>query len=157
MTDHHLAQFNIAAARHPTDDPRMADFMNALDELNSVADSSPGFVWRLVDEGSNDATSLRAEFGGVEQMVNLSVWESVDHLWNYVFRSGHLDFLRRRGEWFVPPAGPITVLWWVPSGHLPSVDEGLERLGLLRSEGPTDRGFTFRERFDPSGAREAAA
>lgn len=145
----HLAQMNIAVPRFPTDDPQMADFMHALDEINDVADNAPGFVWRLVSDGGNDATDLRADFGGTEQMINMSVWESIDDLWNYVYRSGHLDFLRRRGEWFVAPSGPIAVLWWVPAGHVPTVDEGLERLGLLRSNGAGPEAFTFRDRFEP--------
>ncbi len=150
MADYHLAQMNIAIGRHPTDDPRMADFMEALDEINAVADASPGFVWRLVGEGSNDATDLRASFGGAEQMINMSVWSSVEALWDYVYRSGHLEFLRRRGEWFAPPSGPVTVLWWVPTGQIPTVEEGLDRLDRLRRDGPTARAFTFRDRFDPA-------
>ena len=147
-SERHLAQMNLATARFPTDDPRMAGFMDALDEINAVADASPGFVWRLVSDGANDATSLRAEFGGAEQMINMSVWESADRLWDYVYRSAHLDFLRRRGEWFEPPDGPITVLWWVPAGHVPTADEGLERLAKLRADGPTADAYTFRDRFD---------
>ena len=150
MTGHHLAQMNIAVSRFPTTDPRMTDFMDALDEINAVADASPGFVWRLVSEGANDATSLRAEFGGAEQMVNMSVWDSPDNLWNYVYRSGHLDFLRRRGEWFESPSGPITVLWWVAAGHIPTVEEGVDRLQRLRSDGPSPDAFTFRQRYAPS-------
>lgn len=151
MTDTvHLAQMNIAVPRYPTDDPRMADFMHALDRINDVADNSPGFVWRLVSDGGNDATALRADFGGEEQMINMSVWESVDDLWNYVYRSGHLDFLRRRGEWFTAPAGTITVLWWVPVGHIPSIEEGLDRLEMLRRDGPTSKAFSFRDRFEPA-------
>ncbi|MEZ5226717.1 MAG: DUF3291 domain-containing protein, partial [Acidimicrobiales bacterium] len=100
---------NIAIARYPTDDERMSGFMDALNEINALAERSPGFVWRLVGEGSNDATSLRAAFGGAEQMVNMSVWDSGDALWDYVYRTGHLDFLRRRGDWFERPSGPILV------------------------------------------------
>jgi len=146
----HLAQMNIAVPRFPTDDPRMSDFMNALDEINDVADNSPGFVWRLVSDGGNDATSLRADFGGEEQMINMSVWESTEALWNYVYRSGHLDFLRRRTEWFARPSGTIAVLWWVPAGHIPSVEEGLDRLDRLRHHGPSPEAFSFREQFEPS-------
>ena len=150
MPTHHLAQMNIAAARYLLDDPRMAGFMSALDEINDVADRSPGFVWRLVSDGGNDATSLRATFGGAEQMINMSVWESSETLRAYVYRSAHLDFLRRRGEWFVPPAGPVVVLWWVPAGHIPAIAEGLDRLASLRSDGPSPHAFTFREIFEPT-------
>ncbi len=149
---HHLAQLNIAVPRFPTDDPRMDGFMSALDEINALADRSPGFVWRLVGEGSNDATELRADLDGQEQMVNLAVWEDVESVWNYVYRSDHLDYLRQRREWFEAPAGPVIVCWWVPAGELPTVEEGMERLALLREHGPTPEAFTFRDRFDPPTA-----
>lgn len=141
----HLAQLNVAIPRLPLDDPEMAEFMAALDAVNAVADASPGFVWRLVAEGSNNATDLRAPVGGVPQMINMSVWDSREALWTYVYRSEHVDFLRRRSEWFERPADPHLVLWWVPAGELPTVDDGLARLDLLRTIGPSEAAFTFRE------------
>ncbi len=149
---YHLAQLNVAVPRFPTDDPRMDGFMSALDEINALADRSPGFVWRLVGEGSNDATDLRADLDGQEQMINLAVWEDVDSVWNYVYRSDHLDYLRQRREWFETPSGPVIVCWWVPAGELPTVEDGMERLALLRVHGPTPEAFTFRDRFDPPAA-----
>lgn len=146
----HLAQLNVAVPRFPTDDPRMAGFMSMLDEINAVADASEGFVWRLVSEGANDATSLRTPLDGIEQMVNMSVWETYEALREYVYRSAHLDLLRRRGDWFATPADAILVLWWVPAGHVPSVTEGLGRLESLRAHGPTPEAFTFRHRFEPA-------
>lgn len=151
----HLAQLNIATPRYPTDDPRMAGFMDALDHVNAVADASPGFVWRLVGDDSNNATDLRARHGDREVMVNLSVWESRDALWNYVYRSGHLDYLRRRNEWFERPDGEFLVLWWVPEGHNPTVEEAVARLAVLTAAGPTPDAFSFRE-FFPAPAGSAA-
>jgi hypothetical protein len=98
VSAYHLAQLNIAVSRFPVDDPRMAGFTSMLDEINALADGSPGFVWRLVSEGANDATALRARLDGANQMVNMSVWEGRGALWGYVYRSAHLDFLRRRGS-----------------------------------------------------------
>src|SRR5688500_2858531 len=100
VSDHHLAQLNIAVPRFPIDDPRMAGFTSMLEAINALADATPGFVWRLVSEGANDATALRAPLDGADQMVNMSVWQSREALWEYVYRSTHLDFLRRRGDWF---------------------------------------------------------
>jgi hypothetical protein len=148
MTGVHLAQLNIATPRYPTDDPRMGDFMAALDRVNAVADAAPGFVWRLVGEGANDATDLRARHGDREVMVNMSVWIDRDALRAYVYRSEHLDFLRRRTEWFDKPDGEFMVLWWVPAGHIPTVDEALARLAALSRLGPTPEAFTFRQHFD---------
>lgn len=127
----------------------MADFASALDAINALADESPGFIWRLVSDGGNDATALRAPVDGVEQMVNMSLWTDRDALWQYVYRTEHVDFLRRRSEWFVPGPGPYVALWWVPSGHIPTVDEAVERLEHLRDHGATPTAFTFRTFFDP--------
>lgn len=149
VTDLHLAQLNVAQPRMAVDDPAMAGFTSMLDTINAVADRSPGFVWRLVSEGANNATSLRAPVDGVDLMINMSVWESRDALWDYVYRSVHLDFVRRRGEWFDKPANEVLVLWWVPAGHIPTVDEGLARLELLRRNGPGPEAFTFRRAFEP--------
>ncbi|MER7281358.1 DUF3291 domain-containing protein [Dactylosporangium sp. NPDC000244] len=144
MTDH-LAQLNVGVPVGPRDDPRMAGFYADIDRINAVADEYPGFVWRLVDDGGADATSLRP-FGG-DLMVNMSVWASLEDLRQYTFRSGHLDVLRRRREWFVPLGEAHAVLWWVPSGHRPSLTEARDRLELLRRSGPTPEAFTFRDVF----------
>ena len=126
----------------------MAGFYAELDRINKIADEWPGFVWRLVDDSGADATSLRP-FGG-DIMVNLSVWESLETLREFTFRSGHLDILRRRREWFRPFGDAYAVMWWVPAGHIPTVEEAGERLDLLRREGPTARAFTFRYPFPAS-------
>jgi hypothetical protein len=150
MPDHHLAQFNVATTKHPLDDPRMAGFVELLTPLNALADGTPGFVWRLMEDGAPDATGLRP--AGENVIVNFSVWETRQALWDYVYRSGHLEALRRRREWFRRHAESHQVLWWIPAGHIPTVEEGLERLQLLRAHGPSPRAFTFRETFTPHDA-----
>src|ERR1700744_141077 len=117
MTDMHLAQLNVARPRAAMDDPQMADFKAALEPINRLADTAPGFVWRLTDGFGADATTLRLTDG--EIMVNLSVWDSRDALWNFAYRSPHMDYLRRRREWFHQLAEPYQVLWWGPAGHRP--------------------------------------
>jgi len=153
MPTYHLAQLNVARPMAPLDDPVMAGFMGGLKELNALADAAPGFVWRLVDSGGEDATGLRLADTGdaADVMVNLSVWESLESLRAYVYRSAHLDALRRRREWFRHPDGPYAVLWWIPAGHLPTVAEAAERLARLADEGPGPAAFTFREAFAPPG------
>jgi Domain of unknown function (DUF3291) len=143
---HHLAQFNIGTPRFPLDDHRMAGFMSQLASINALADAAPGFVWRLIAEGASDATSLRYPSLG-DKIVNFSVWESREALWDYVYRSDHLDVLRQRTQWFELPAGDHLVLWWVPAGHIPTVDEAIERLDLLHRDGPSSAAFTFRHFF----------
>jgi len=94
---HHLAQINIGRMRAPLDSLVMADFVAQLDAIKALADCSPGFVWRLQGEG-NDATSLRP-FDDDFIIVNMSVWESLEHLRAYVYKSAHTVALRRRREW----------------------------------------------------------
>jgi uncharacterized protein DUF3291 len=151
MTGHHLAQLNVGTLRFPLDDVRMHGFTSMLDTINEVADNSPGFVWRLVEEGNNDATALRTPLGD-DVLVNMSVWESRDALWDFVYRSGHLDVLRRRAEWFELPKAAFQVMWWIPAGHIPTVEEAVERLQLLREQGPSPSAFGFREVYTAEDA-----
>jgi hypothetical protein len=155
MTGHHLAQFNVGILKFPLDDVRAHSFTSLLETLNEVADSAPGFVWRLVDDGGKDASGIRTSLGD-DVFVNMSVWESRDTLWNYVYRSGHLDVLRRRAEWFQPPKAPFQVMWWIPAGHIPTVEEAVERLELLRERGPSPSAFGFRDTYLPEDAAAAS-
>ncbi|MEU5634752.1 DUF3291 domain-containing protein [Streptomyces rishiriensis] len=148
----HLAQLNVATLRHPLDDPRTASFVEMLDPVNAVADSAPGFVWRLVEEGAADATGLRPAGEGV--IVNLTVWQTREALWDFTYRSGHLEAMRRRREWFERHTEAHLVLWWVPAGHLPTVDEALERLADLRAHGPSPRAFTFASSYTAAEAAQ---
>jgi hypothetical protein len=141
----HLAQLNIATLIEPLDSPRLADFVAALPEVNAIADAAPGFVWRLVDDTGADATQLRPF--GPDDIVNLTVWESVETLREFVFRSGHVEPLWRRREWFQVPDQPYAVLWWVPAGHIPTVAEAAQRLAQLREHGPGPEAFTLREPY----------
>jgi hypothetical protein len=122
----------------------MAEFVALLDPINQLADESPGFVWRLqTDEGN--ATAVRA-FDDERVIVNMSVWESVDHLADFVYRSAHLSVMRRRREW-LERIHVHMALWWVPVGHAPSVAEAEDRVAHLREYGPTPYAFTFKARF----------
>ncbi|MFG2577554.1 DUF3291 domain-containing protein [Streptomyces sp. NPDC048481] len=147
----HLAQLNVATLRHPLEDPRTAPFVEMLDPVNAAADKAPGFVWRFTGEGANDATGVRP--AGENVIVNLTVWQTQEALWDFTYRSGHLEAMRRRREWFERHVEAHLVLWWVPVGHLPTVDEALERLADLRAHGPSPRAFTF---SSPHTAAEAA-
>lgn len=155
MTGYHIAQLNVGVVRAPVDAPELADFMAGIDPVNALADAEPGFVWRLRDGDGPGATALRPR--GPDFLVNLSVWETLEALRNFVYRNGpHLDFMRRRREWFHRMAEPYLVLWWVPSGHIPSLEEGLSRLDLLRDNGPCPSAFTFHDPYDaPASAAEA--
>jgi hypothetical protein len=141
----HLAQLNIARAKAPLDGPELAEFVAALDPVNALADESSGFVWRLQDE-DGDATSIRA-FDDDLMIVNMSVWESIEALWRFVYDSGHLEVMRRRREWFTRIASAHMVLWWIEAGAVPSLDEAKLRLEHLGAHGPTPHAFTFKHHF----------
>lgn len=152
MESHELAQLNIAVMKQPLDAPEMADFVGNLDRINALAEQSPGYVWRLQTE-DGDATAVRPL--GDDTLVNLSVWRDVAALQDYVYRSAHVEIMRRRNEWFDRLQEAFVVLWWVPAGHRPTVDEAVARLQLLRADGPTPRAFGFKSPFPPPGAAVA--
>lgn len=150
MSGYHLAQVNIGRFRKPVEDPANADFVNALDSVNALAEGSPGFVWRLTGEGNN-ATDLKP-FDDPNMAINMSVWESVEALAAFVYRNmDHRGVMRRRREWFEEM--PVYMaLWWVPAGVTPTVDDAKARLALLERLGPTAEAFTFKQPFAaPSG------
>ena len=141
----HLAQVNIALPREPLDTPALADFVALLEPVNALADSAPGFVWRLqTDEG--DATSIRA-FDDERLIINMSVWESVEALWAFVYSGEHLAVMRRRREWMERIEATYLALWWIRAGTLPTVEEAKERIELLSERGPSAEAFTFKQRF----------
>jgi hypothetical protein len=145
MTDYHIAEINIAHMRASLEDPVMKDFVDNLDRINAVADDASGFVWRLQTE-EGDATSIRV-FDNDMLIVNMSVWESIEALFQYVYASDHADIFRRRGEWFTKMDAPVLAMWWIPAGHIPTLDEAKEKLDLMAREGPTPLAFTFKKRF----------
>ena len=146
---YHLAQLNIAHALGDMDGPIMADFVAQLDEINALAEASPGFVWRLKDETGN-ATSYQV-FDNPRIIVNLSVWEDVAALHHYTYRSAHSRVFKRKKEWFSPLGKPAMVLWWIPAGHTPTELEAKEQLEHLQTHGPTPHAFTFLKQFTPTG------
>jgi len=144
MSRYELAQLNIARARAPLDSPVMADFVGNLERINRLAETMPGYVWRLKDE-SGDATALRP-FGD-DILVNMSVWKDVESLRAFMFRTDHTAIMRRRQEWFERMDEAYAVFWWVPAGHRPGMLEAWERLEHLRLHGASAQAFTLRTPF----------
>jgi len=148
-----LAQLNIGIIKGPMDSPVMADFAANLERINALADQTSGFIWRLqTDEG--DATAIRP-FDDENMLVNMSMWRDVESLRRFVYRSDHVDIMRRRGQWFERMSEAFLVLWWVPTGHRPSVAEAVARLEILRRDGPTAEAFTFRQSYPAPDAVES--
>lgn len=148
MGDFHLAQANITVGRWPFDHWRMRGFVSRVDPINDLAQQAPGFVWRPTsDQMIADLQRLGRD--PMLEAFNLSVWESVEALWEFTFRGLHLEAVKRSDKWF-DPATAFDVMWWVPAGHRPTTEEGLAKLDLVATQGPTPDGFTFRRRFGPA-------
>lgn len=147
MTSWHLAQMNVARALYPLDDPRLADFVDNLDRINALAEASPGFVWRLQSDAGNATDIIVSD--DPQFIINLTVWEDKDSLFDYVYKSAHRDVMVKRREWFEKPAATYQVLWWIKAGTVPTAAEGLARLDALRQDGPTPHAFTFKAMFPP--------
>jgi hypothetical protein len=146
----HIAQVNIGRLVAPVDAPEVAEFMAALEPVNALADAAPGFVWRLQDD-SGDATSLRV-FDDDTILINMSVWESIEALWQFVYKSRHVDYFRRRREWFERFEATYLALWWLPAGTLPTAEDAKERIEHLETQGPTPYAFTFKKRYATPGS-----
>ena len=141
----HLAQLNIAKTKYSLEASEIKEFVDNLDPVNHLAESSHGFIWRLKDE-SGDATNIKA-FSDPNIIVNMSVWESVDALKNFMFRTHHRDFMRRKKEWFHNIPEDSYVLWWIPVDHTPTVEEAIIKLEYLRNHGDTPNAFSFKSNF----------
>jgi hypothetical protein len=149
MSQYQLAQLNIATMKESKESPLMGDFVANLERIYAIAERSPGFVWRLKDE-EEEAAGIR--LFGESILINMSVWENIEALRSFVFKSAHLEVLRRRWEWFEKMTEAYTVLWWTPAGQRPTVLEAKERLMYLRQYGSTTYAFTFRDVFAVPGA-----
>jgi len=143
--EYQLAQVNVARMISDLDDPAMAGFASRLDEVNTLADYSEGFVWRF-RVGDGDATYLRP-FDDARILFNLSVWESLEDLKGYVYSSSHLELLQSKAKWFAKLGEPHMALWWIEKGRLPSVEEALEKLSVIRANGPSRDAFTFADPY----------
>lgn len=149
MTEWRIAQLNVGVAHGPMEGPVMADFMARLDEINALAERTPGYVWRLKSEAGN-ATDIKVTDDPLF-IVNLTLWRSIDDLFEFTYRSTHKELFKRRFDWFERSTTPTMVLWWQQPGTVPTVEEALTRLRLLTDRGPTPEAFTFKQRFPPPG------
>lgn len=144
----HLAQLNVAKAKFPLTDPRMGEFISLLAEVNSAGERSEGFVWILKDE-TGTAVNFNL-FDDPLLLVNMTVWESLDDLRKFAYHGVHGQVFRRRKEWFIPTGRESTVLWWIREGHIPTVEEGKEKMLELWRSGPTPVAFSLVRIFEPT-------
>ena len=139
---HYLAELNIGRLLAPTDDPRVAEFMGALDRVNGMGKRMPGFVWMMEGSGEPGTGNTAAKLDGDAQFVsNLTVWENVTTLENFVWNTVHRSFYERRAEWFEVLGKMHFVMWWVPSGHRPTLTEALAKLAHKDANGDSDQAF----------------
>ena len=144
-----LSQINVGRLVAPKGDPRVAPFFDELDRINALAERSPGFIWRL-QSGSGNATDIQTTSDPLF-LVNISVWSDAEVLFDFVYRSAHTPEMARRREYFERFEGAYQALWWIPAGHIPTIDEGLARLWRLDRYGATRDAFTFKARFPAPG------
>jgi heme-degrading monooxygenase HmoA len=149
---YHLAQANVAYALHDVDDPRLAEYFARLDEMNELADGSPGFVWRYLTD-SRDPN--QRELDDPRVLFNMSVWTSVEALHAYTYRTRHAEVYAARKRWFADAhqviGGHALAMWWIEAGTRPTVVEARARLERVEREGPGPEAFTFKRRFPPPG------
>lgn len=143
-----LAQLNVARLTHPLGAPHNAEFVAVLDAVNTIAEVSPGFVWRLTDSSGRPSSYITAT-DDPHMIVNLTVWDDVASLRHFTYRSGHGAYFRRRREWFEPSSCVNMVCWWIPAGDVPPLTDAMARLERLRTSGPSDAGFMLAEPLDP--------
>ncbi|MBE9397343.1 DUF3291 domain-containing protein [Pontibacterium sp. N1Y112] len=139
MTQYHLAQLNIATPLYELTDPRMVEFVDNLNRINTLAEQHPGFIWRLVGDDNNATSCVIADRPGV--LPNLSVWQDMDAFKDYVYKSDHVSFLKRRDQWFQCSEGLLVVMWWIPAGHRPTIEKAVKRLDYLAAHGPSEQCF----------------
>ena len=140
-----IAQINVARMIAPFDSSTMKEFRDFIDPINQLAESSPGFLWRYTNELEDE----RIHFPDNYIVVNISVWETVEDLHEFVYRTVHSYFIKSRKRWFHQLGHPHTALWWVDHGEIPDLSDGKQRLELLDNQGPTEKAFTFSKIIGP--------
>lgn len=150
-TNYHLAQLNVARMLGALDSPVMKKFAEGLEPINALADVSPGFVWRLKDEGNANAATSYRPFADDMIIINMSVWKDLDSLKHFVFDTAHKEFLKNRKQWFERIKEAYVVMWWIPAGHKPDIAEAITRLKFLRKKGDTEKAFSFKKLFPAPG------
>jgi len=134
-----IYQFNVAQMKHPKDAPDMQSFFNAVPHVQRLAESSPGFIWRELNE---DDPTIGKRLGA-DFIVNLSAWESLDSLYAFVFSQSHRQIMMARDHWFTHVGKALSVVWFANDAPYPSWDQAIDRLEMLWQNGPTRDAFDY--------------
>lgn len=144
--DYQLAQINVARMRGVTINDRiMQEFVENSEQVNRLAESSKGFIWRLKDE-SNNSISFNP-FNDEQVIINLSVWEDIESLEYFTYKTFHTEFIKRRKEWFQKYGKAHYALWWIKKNEFPDLTESINKLELLQTHGPSQDAFTFKTKY----------
>ncbi len=141
--DWHLAEVNIARLKAPLDDPRTADFANALEQINTLAERMDGFVWRFID-GTGNATDTQVVDDPMV-IFNASIWRDAAALETFVWGTVHKQFYHRRAEWFDALGSMHFAMWWLPPGETFTPGDAMRRLTHLDTQGPSATAFGWAE------------
>lgn len=141
MAPMQVAEINIATAIDELDSDTLAEFVSRIDEINTLAEQAPGFVWRLT--GEPDGPAPEPAYPDPRTIVTVSVWDSIESLKNFVFKTAHLELMRKKADWFKRPTEAHLAMWWVPAGTEITEREAADRLAHLIKHGPSEHAFTF--------------
>ena len=141
--DWQLAELNVARLKADPDSPAVADFMAALDRINGLSERMDGFVWRHVF-GLDPALDARTS-ENPRVIYNASVWRDAASLERFVWDTVHLQFYRRRTEWFDALGAMHFAMWWVPPGTVLVPEDARARLAHLDAHGPSETAFGWAE------------
>ena len=123
----------------------MQGFVDQLAAVNLEGEESPGFVWILKDE-TGTAVSFNL-FGDTNLLINLTVWEDLESMKQFIYNGLHQKVFRERRQWFEAMDKEHLALWWVPQGHIPSLEEAKEKMHDLWTGGPSPQVFSFKKLY----------
>ncbi len=123
-----------------------SEFINNRDQLNRLGEKSKGFIWHLIVDHAINHEIIQLDDDAYTP-VNLSVWDTIDDLYDYVYKTTHGEMLLRKADWLAKMQQMRTAIWYVAPDHLPSIKEACERMAMLQKEGETPLAFTFKKRF----------
>ena len=151
MSKFHLAQINIGRTLAPLDAPLMKEFTDFLAPVNKLGQDSPGFVWQLKEETGGASSYMKTPFDDDGYIVNMTVWENIESLRGFIFGTVHSYFLKNRSKWFEKATQIQVVLWWIPVGHIPTLEEAKVKIDLINKNGSSPEAFSFQKLFDENG------
>jgi len=141
-----LAQFSIVQMKFPFSDTKFDDYKLMLREAQKVAEEHPGFIWRYQGEKDNLGYLMPYEKDPYV-MGHLSVWRNSETLMDYVYTGTHLQLLKNHRRWFTKINEISHVLWWISSGHRPTIEEARASLYVVNEGGSSPTAFTVKEQF----------